>query len=84
MVQVFAVILLDVACSSHLQKVVAGVHELAETVERTHHLLHVGDDRFVIIRHHSHEMVGDGRIHAELNLLGVDEHKLQFIRVFLI
>ena len=82
--QILVVIFLDVARSCQFQQVVAMVHECAEALERAHHLGHVGNDRLVVVVHLRHEVVGYGGIDAELNLLRVDEHKLQLVGMLLV
>ena len=68
-----------------LQQVVAMVHELTERVERAHHLLHVGDDRLILVLRQGGHVVGRNLIvDAELHLLRVDQYELQLIRVLLI
>ena len=40
-------------------------------------LCYVGDDGFVIVVHLRHEVIGNGRVDAELHLLRVDVYKRQ-------
>ena len=78
------VVLLDVAHLGLFQQVVAVVHELAQALERLHHLCNVGDDGVVAVGYHGQEMLLDGCVDGELHLLGVDHDKLQFGRVLLV
>ena len=79
------VILIDLLHLRLLQQIIAVIHQLAERIERTHHLLHIGNDRLLLILGKGcHVMRRDSAIHAELHLLRVDQHKLQLIWVLLI
>ena len=79
------VIFFNVTRASHLQKVIARVHELAEGVQRSHHLRHIGNDRlFLVLGKRCHEVVGEGRVDAEFNLLRVYQHELQLIGMLLV
>ena len=59
MVHVFLIILLDVSGSRLLQQVVTAVHQHAETVQCSHHLGNIGDDRLLLIRNGCHKLIGD-------------------------
>ena len=84
MIEELVVIFLNVSCSGEFQQVVAMVHERAKTLQRAHHLCYVGDDGFVIVVHLRHEVIGNGRVDAELHLLRVDKHQLQLVRMLLV
>ena len=67
------------------EHVVAVIHELAQRVERSHHLLHVGDDRLVLIlRQRGHIVGGYLVVDAELHLLWVHEYELQLVWMLLV
>ena len=87
MVHVLMVILLNIARTSHLQQIVAVVHQFTEGVERTDHLGNVRDDSLLIagfIGNLGHEVVHDRRIDGEFHLLWVNKHELQLVGMFLI
>ena len=83
-VQELVVIFLYITRTGELQQVVAVVHECTQTLQCAYHLRNVGDDRFVVVVNLRHEVVGDRRVDAELHLLRVDEHQLQFVRMLLV
>ena len=84
-VKVKSVIVLYLVHTCGLEQVVAMVHQCAERVERAHHLLHVGDDGLVVVLGQTgHEVLGYLVVGGKLHLLGVYQHKLQFIGVLLV
>ena len=81
------VVLLDISCSRNLQEIIAVIHQFTQGVQGLDHLGNVCDDGFLflIIRWNlRHEVVHNRCIDAELYLLRIDEHELQFVRMFLI
>ena len=79
------VILLDIARLGHLQQVVAGIHLLAQRVQRAHHLGDVCDDGIrLLVWYLGQEVLLNSGIDAELHLLRVYQHYLQFCRMLLV
>ena len=78
------VVLRNLAHLRNLQQVVALIHLDAERVERAHHLLHVSDDGLLAVRQLGQVVPLDLAVERQLHLLGVDHHKLQLRRMFLV
>ena len=79
------VVLINLLHIRHLQQVVAMIHQLTERVERTHNLLHVRDNRLILIlRETGHIVRSNLVVDTEFHLLRVHEHKLQLVRMLLI
>ena len=74
----FLVVFLYITSMSHFEQVVTRIHLFAERVESLFHLLHVGYNRFFFVGQFGKEMAFDIGIYIELNLFGVNKHKLQF------
>ncbi len=78
------VVLLDVAHLGILEQLVALVHFNAKAVQRGHHLLRVGDDRFALARQLGQEVPLDLVEEGELHLLRIHQHELDLARVLLV
>ena len=84
-VEELLVVFLDVAGTGFLQQIVAGVHHHAQSLERFHNFLDIGDNRFLFVfLVGSHEMVGYRGINAEFHLLWVYQNKLQSVGMLLV
>ena len=83
----FLVVFLNVSCSGLFEQVVSGIHFHTKALQRLNHFVDIRDDGFFrsfVALHLCQEVVHDGVINAELHLLGVNHHELQFSWMLLI
>ena len=78
------IILLYIPHLRILKESITVLHLYTQRIKRSHHFLWVGDDGVLLIGKLGEVMAFKFSIQAELHLLRVDHHKLEFRRMFLI